>query len=190
MPRTFYHVAPRFTAGSPSMVDEETAARVAADELNAAAAIVDGLLGAEELERLGREGVEGIAYATSESRRSQYVYDLITGEHFVVPNKEWEGQHWHRRDDRAKFCPSRGEREFWRAEANLPKLPARVRLTALGVSRVLDGAVGMEFPVDKFTVGSMGPVAHVKDTRRENRSLGRPFAIWSLGFDDYELVGN
>lgn len=60
-----------------------------------------------------------------------------------------------------------------------------VRLLESGVSRVLDSYVGMTFPVDKFTTGQSGLVAHVRDYR-----FGQPYQIWSLGSDQYELISD
>lgn len=63
-----------------------------------------------------------------------------------------------------------------------------VKLTQLGVERVLKGAVGMTFCVDSFTpaFGGGKPNAHVRDYRCENEPGG--YAIWSLGPDDYEVI--
>jgi hypothetical protein len=59
-----------------------------------------------------------------------------------------------------------------------------IKLTsARGVARVGEGALGMTFVVDGFTDGQAGKVAHVRDYRR------RPFQIWSIPADSYEIVG-
>jgi hypothetical protein len=63
-------------------------------------------------------------------------------------------------------------------------MTAMIRLTSdRGVDRVLDGALGMTFVVDRFTDGQAGKVAHVRDYRH------RPFQIWSIPADGYEIVG-
>jgi hypothetical protein len=65
--------------------------------------------------------------------------------------------------------------------------PPVVRLLERGLSRVLDGYVGMTFTVDNFTPGVAGPVAHVRD-HRYTGSGGQPYQIWSLAADDYEVI--
>lgn len=68
----------------------------------------------------------------------------------------------------------------------------RVRLTERGLSRVLNGVVGMEFEVDKFTDTGDGKVkdgvAHVRDYRYPQSDGGNPWQIWSLGHGDWEPV--
>lgn len=61
-----------------------------------------------------------------------------------------------------------------------------VRLTEKGVARVLNGAAGMVFPVDKFTVGVSGAVAHVRDYRYQGTV--RDFQTWSIGAEGYEVM--
>lgn len=76
--------------------------------------------------------------------------------------------------------------------ANLRTL---VVVKLLNPERVLDGKVGQTFIVDKFTPSSQPSkntrgVAHVRDYRRGDLFGGirRPYQIWSLGPNDYEIV--
>lgn len=64
-----------------------------------------------------------------------------------------------------------------------------IKINKEGCNRVLNGQIGMTFPVDKFTVGVLGPVAHVRDYRfgpTELRAVN--YQIWSIGADGYEIV--
>jgi hypothetical protein len=90
-----YHVAPRYTPGSPALVDYETAKRVAREER--AAADADAYADGDQ------KDVEGIAYSTLEIRGTVYVTDFLTGQSYRVPVAEWSGGHWYARTDRAKF---------------------------------------------------------------------------------------
>lgn len=70
-----------------------------------------------------------------------------------------------------------------------------VKLTQAGVSRVLSGAEGMTFMVDKVTqrYGTTEPenrIMHVRDYRYSNeaKALGRPWQIWTLAPGDYEII--
>lgn len=62
MPRTkiTYSVYPRYSGGSPAMVDEPTAFRVQEQEREMAYAIREGAMGKEAKEKLRREGLRGI----------------------------------------------------------------------------------------------------------------------------------
>lgn len=60
------------------------------------------------------------------------------------------------------------------------------KLKREGLERVLDGRVGMTFPVDSFTPGVRGPVAHVRDYRYFGSHY--PYQTWSIGADGYELL--
>src|SRR5438105_15866442 len=97
--RTSYHVAARYTAGSPAQVDYETAIRVAKQE---AEAYKDALESMDtEFAKAVARGVEGIVYATTEVRSTIMVEDLITNTWFAVPVAEWRQQHWYERTDRS-----------------------------------------------------------------------------------------
>lgn len=72
---TYWNVAPRYTSGSPAMVDEATARRVAEQEQAAVAAIMLGMCGPEEKARAERLGLEGIVWSCS----GRIMIDVITG---------------------------------------------------------------------------------------------------------------
>jgi hypothetical protein len=59
-----------------------------------------------------------------------------------------------------------------------------VKLLAPGTDRVIRGEEGMIFPVDKFSDGVMGKVAHIRDYRFDGP---RSYQIWSIPADGYEL---
>lgn len=67
------------------------------------------------------------------------------------------------------------------------KKAGSVRLSAEGARyRVLEGKAGMVFEVDATSFGLSGLVVHVRDHRYTNG--GKPYQIWSLGAQDYELI--
>lgn len=80
--RFFFNVAPRYTPGSPAMVDGETAFRVAASELVGYDYARDARYGEEDVERAQKLGPAGIVTAVRELPRGKGwdVLDLITGE--------------------------------------------------------------------------------------------------------------
>lgn len=82
MPRVFFHVAPRYTAGSPALVDEVTARQVAAEEQRAYERYLTGAYGVEERTTAETKGVERIAYATEDKGNVRYITDLISGRRF------------------------------------------------------------------------------------------------------------
>jgi hypothetical protein len=77
-----YSVVPRYTAGSPAAVDEQTALRVAREERAAYERLMTGLYGEEEKRRAERLGLGGIVYTYSERQRKPQVsvYDVILDE--------------------------------------------------------------------------------------------------------------
>lgn len=81
-----YHVAPRYSGGSPAMVDYDTAARVAMEELRAYAEALEGPRA--ERERAERLGIAGIVESHLESPQGWNVGDLLTGETSFRPFKE------------------------------------------------------------------------------------------------------
>lgn len=101
--KTFYHVAPRYSSGSPAMVSEEVATQVARDEREAWDRYVEGVYGDREKDRAEFDGKQGIVYSSAEKRGQIHISDLITGEIFIVPIKDWVGNRWHSRNDRDKF---------------------------------------------------------------------------------------
>jgi hypothetical protein len=60
MPHTVYHVAPRYTAGSPALVDFDTAKRVAKEEQSLYTNNLAGRYGEEDAEIAKRLGLDGI----------------------------------------------------------------------------------------------------------------------------------
>lgn len=56
-----------------------------------------------------------------------------------------------------------------------------------GRGRVLGWNEKLILPVDKFTNGVRGPVAHCRDYRYPETHF--PYQIWSIGADGYEIVG-
>lgn len=99
----YYHVAPRYSAGSPAQVDEATALRVAAQEKSAYNHHIEGMYGDFKRKMAAEKGLEGIVYRTLEKGNKIYVDDLITNAQFIVPIKEWSGNVWHSRPDRTKY---------------------------------------------------------------------------------------
>lgn len=64
-----------------------------------------------------------------------------------------------------------------------------VNLKRSGLPRVLNGQVGQTFIVDVFsdTIDNRGRMAHVRDYRYASNQY--EYQIWSLGPNDYEIVG-
>lgn len=63
-----------------------------------------------------------------------------------------------------------------------------VKINKQGISRVLNGEVGMTFIVDKFG-GVSGKTAHVRDYRFDNTNHnGKDYQIWSIGYEGYEEI--
>lgn len=87
MKNSHFNVSPRYTPGSPAMVDEDTAVRVAAEERRAYERALSGRYGTEEQDRALKLGVSGVVESRAESRRSWIVLDMITGERFERPFK-------------------------------------------------------------------------------------------------------
>lgn len=75
-----FHVMPRYTAGSPSVVDEATAQRVACEEALAYERALRGRYGAEAAQRASALGLAGIAECRVPAGSSMRTYDLITNE--------------------------------------------------------------------------------------------------------------
>lgn len=84
MSKPYFNVAPRYTPGSPAMVDERTARRVAQEEQNGYDQVLTGIYGEEEVRRAKKLGLAGIVEQRIErtSRKLWQVEDLITGEKF------------------------------------------------------------------------------------------------------------
>ncbi len=83
MPRNVsFSVAPRYTPGSPGLVDEETALRVASQEKETYEVAAEGAYGVD-FQRIAREkGLGGIVEKRIERGQGWDVTDLITGRLF------------------------------------------------------------------------------------------------------------
>ena len=85
--RGSFNVAPRYTAGSPAMVDEATARRVAIQEKDAIEGVLEGVWG-EGSQKLAEElGLDLISFEMVERPKGWEVYDLITGKEYFWPFK-------------------------------------------------------------------------------------------------------
>jgi hypothetical protein len=71
-----YEVLPRYSCGSPAMVDERTAQQVIRDEQRSYKATLEGFYGAESIAHAEREGLEGIVLIRG---RKDHYTDAITG---------------------------------------------------------------------------------------------------------------
>ena len=84
--RYYYNVRPRYTAGSPAMVDEATARRVAEQEKDAYEAALEGVYGEEDQRKAKALGLRGITERVREAMgRFWEVTDLITDETYMRP---------------------------------------------------------------------------------------------------------
>lgn len=83
---THYNVAPRYTPGSPALVDEATARRVASEEQDALHYILQGFEGPDAKRRAQHLGLRGVAEARRErgsgKKQGWEIEDLCTGERF------------------------------------------------------------------------------------------------------------
>jgi hypothetical protein len=77
MPKTHYHVAPRYTPGSPAQVSQAIAERVMEREGYARA--LEGVYGADDQRTAHEQGLAGIVYTTTEVRSRWIKHDLLTG---------------------------------------------------------------------------------------------------------------
>lgn len=78
-----FDVRPTFTGGSPAMVDESTARRVVAQELNAFRNTKEGIYGADEAAQALRRGAGNIVISWHEQAGGMRIEDLLTGEYVV-----------------------------------------------------------------------------------------------------------
>lgn len=78
MGKVYFQVKPRYTPGSPGMVDEDTAQRVANEELRAFSVALSGGYGEKEKALAETVGLAGIAEAIVERRNGWDVRDLLT----------------------------------------------------------------------------------------------------------------
>lgn len=93
--KIYFHVAPRYTPGSPAMVDLETADRVAKQELEAFRHAAEGIYGEHEQRKARGLGLCRIVEARNAIRIGWFVQDLITGHKFHRHRelKRGKGQH-------------------------------------------------------------------------------------------------
>jgi hypothetical protein len=80
--RGHFNVAPRYTPGSPAMVPEDLARRVAEEEKKFIQHALEGAWGEEQKQRAERLGLRGIVEMRIERRDHWEVEDLCTGEKF------------------------------------------------------------------------------------------------------------
>lgn len=86
-----YHVKPRYSPGSPAMVDFGIAKRVAWDEASTHQRALQGAYGDEQTIHAEKFGLEGIVYAMDERAECWIVTDLITGHvHVRLFDKQWK----------------------------------------------------------------------------------------------------
>jgi len=78
-----YNVAPRYTAGSPALVREEIALRVAQDEEGGHQHANVGRYGQEKQVTSKEIGLSGIVELRAETKKGWDVLDVITGERFI-----------------------------------------------------------------------------------------------------------
>lgn len=83
MPDTSFSVFPRYSPGSPGMVNWTLAASIAEDELRGYENARSGIYGPEKQARADRLGLSGIVESITEIRGKFEIHDLITGETFV-----------------------------------------------------------------------------------------------------------
>lgn len=79
--KCFYHVAPRYTPGSPALVSERIALSVAKSEKFSIHAALEGAWGDEQRLRAERLGLRGIAELREERKKGYLILDLCTGEY-------------------------------------------------------------------------------------------------------------
>jgi hypothetical protein len=80
MRTVYWNVAPRYTAGSPAMVDEVTARLVAKQEKHAIIGVLEGSCGEELRKQAEQLGLAGIVWSSMELGKATVIIDLLTGE--------------------------------------------------------------------------------------------------------------
>jgi hypothetical protein len=81
----YWDVAPRYTGGSPAMVDRETARRVAVQEKLSYEHALKGIYGPLEQVKAAGLGLAGIVEERYERAKGWQVRDVITEEEFFRP---------------------------------------------------------------------------------------------------------
>lgn len=81
----YYDARPRYTPGSPGVVDGEMAARVAAQEREAYEDALAGRHGLQEQAKAKEQGLGGIVLNMQEGAAHWIVFDLLTEQHWRWP---------------------------------------------------------------------------------------------------------
>lgn len=74
----YYNVAPRYTAGSPALVDYDTAAQVAKEEKAAYERCLEGVYGTDMQDKARRLGLDFIVEGRTTHAHHYMAHDLIT----------------------------------------------------------------------------------------------------------------
>lgn len=92
--RIYYNVNPRYSAGSPAMVDKDTALKLVDDECMAHQATLEGIYGPERVAEAKEAGLHGIVEEVTERADCWLVTDLITARQTVrmFPSQDSEAQ--------------------------------------------------------------------------------------------------
>lgn len=83
--KAFFHVAPRYTCGSPAMIDLAQACHIADGERNSYETHLTGVFGEHLKTFAEKKGLGGIAYARWEKGGKVWRLDLLTGEEKIEP---------------------------------------------------------------------------------------------------------
>jgi hypothetical protein len=75
-----YNVAPRYTAGSPAQVDQQTADRVVIQERQGYQRALEGVYGTETQTEAEKLGLAWIVWTSTEVRSSLFKHDLLTNQ--------------------------------------------------------------------------------------------------------------
>lgn len=86
--KTTYYLKPRYTPGSPGMVDYDTARREITDEREGYEHALSGLYGADQQKRAETLGLHGIIEARGEVKNGWQVHDLITDATYFILGKQ------------------------------------------------------------------------------------------------------
>lgn len=81
----YYNVKPRYSPGSPAMVDAPTAAMVANDEKDGHERTLSGVYGDEAREKAEKDTLRGLAERVTERSDCWLIQDLITDEVYIRP---------------------------------------------------------------------------------------------------------
>jgi hypothetical protein len=139
MPRSYYHVYPRYTSGSPAQVPYDTAQRVVTEERRAFLHALSGVMGRENQIVAQELGLHGIVIATQElSRRRVRITDMM--EDWIV-------------DLDHKLLPH-GARWVWAVMFHLPSVGSWLKSGRPGIVRTVAS------PCDCMDCATMGGPTH------------------------------